>query len=121
MAKKDLSKLVGGIIGDTPTQETKGRGDLDHGVAEAMGITPDMEAQLNALRRQNTGRPRGTGRKEKSNEIRATFVVDPDLVRKVKYISLAEGRLHKDVIGEALSRYISEWEEQNGTINLPKL
>nr|CDL65541.1 unnamed protein product [uncultured bacterium] len=127
--KKDLANLVGGIIGkdkeETPvlpnneptgTQET----DLPSEVVETLEVTPEMEDRLNALRRAKVGRPTGTGRKEPKNETRATFIVNPEQVRKIKYISLAEGRLHKDVIGDALARYIEEWESRNGIINLPK-
>lgn len=133
MAKKqiNLSSIVGGIVGtdkaETPVLPTAKpttaptSTDLDPEVVEAMQITPDMEDRLNALRKSNVGRPKGTGRKEPRIETRATFVVNPEQVRKIKYISLAEGRLHKDVIGDALSRYIDEWELRNGVINLPKI
>ena len=50
----------------------------------------------------------------------STFIVDPDLVRKVKYISLVEGILLKDVISEALNNYVDAWEEKNKKIRLPK-
>lgn len=134
MAKKDLAKLVGGLIG-TPTseqitesstpaqteQDSPRETDLDHARAEALQITPEMEEQLNARRRERTGRPKGTGRKDKPVETRATFVVNPVYVRKLKYIALAEQRLHKEIVAEALDRYISEWERQNGIIKLPNL
>ena len=57
---------------------------------------------------------------KKPQEIRATFIVDPDLVRKVKYISLVEGILLKDVISQALNNYVDAWEEKNKKIRLPK-
>lgn len=65
-----------------------------------------MKSKLEAKRRENVGRPKkGELAKsaKKPQEIRATFIVDPDLLRKVKYISLVEGILLKDVISEALS------------------
>ena len=69
--------------------------------------TEQMKSKLEAKRRENVGRPKkGETAKsaKKPQEIRATFIVDPDLVRKVKYISLVEGILLKDVISEALNR-----------------
>lgn len=99
----------------TPTETPAQQADLD-----AMGITPEMEEQLKDYRNSHrTGRPRGTGRKETNPyEGRATFVVDTRQIRKLKYISLKESRLHKDVISEALARYIDEWESKNGIINI---
>ena len=85
--------------------------------------TEQMKSKLEAKRRENVGRPKkGEPAKsvKKAQEIRATFIVDPDLVRKVKYISLVEGILLKDVISEALNNYVDIWEEKNKKIRLPK-
>ena len=85
--------------------------------------TEQMKSKLEAKRRENVGRPKkGEPAKsaKKPQEIRATFIVDPDLVRKVKYISLVEGILLKDVISQALNNYVDAWEEKNKKIRLPK-
>ena len=85
--------------------------------------TEKIKSKLEAKRRENVGRPKkGEPAKntKKSQEIRATFIVDPDLLRKVKYISLVEGILLKDVISEALNNYVDVWEEKNKKIRLPK-
>lgn len=89
----------------------------------ATAFTEKMKSKLEAKRRENVGRPKkGEPSKsaKKPQEIRATFIVDPDLVRKVKYISLVEGILLKDVISEALNNYVDVWEEKNKKIRLPK-
>ena len=86
-------------------------------------ISRKVKSKLEAKRRENVGRPKkGEAGKsaKKPQEIRATFIVDPDLVRKVKYISLVEGILLKDVISEALNNYVDIWEEKNKKIRLPK-
>lgn len=91
--------------------------------ATEMEATDKMKSKLEAKRRENVGRPKkGETAKsvKKPQEIRATFIVDPDLVRKVKYISLVEGILLKDVISEALNNYVDAWEEKNKKIRLPK-
>lgn len=88
-----------------------------------MAATEQMKSKLEAKRRENVGRPKkGESAKsaKKPQEIRATFIVDSDLVRKVKYISLVEGILLKDVISEALNNYVDIWEEKNKKIRLPK-
>ena len=91
--------------------------------ATETAATEQMKSKLEAKRRENVGRPKkGETAKsaKKPQEIRATFIVDPDLVRKVKYISLVEGILLKDVISEALNNYGDDWEEKNKKIRLPK-
>ena len=85
--------------------------------------TEQMKSKLEAKRRENVGRPKkGETSKsaKKPQEIRATFIVDPDLLQKVKYISLVEGILLKDVISEALNNYVDKWETDNRKIRLPK-
>ena len=85
--------------------------------------TEQMKSKLEAKRRENVGRPKkGESAKsaKKPQEIRATFIVDPDLLQKVKYISLVEGALLKDVISEALNNYVDKWETDNRKIRLPK-
>lgn len=86
--------------------------------------TEQMKSRLEAKRKENVGRPKkGEAAKiaKKSQEVRATFIVDADLLRKVKYISLVEGLLLKDVIAEALNAYVNKWEEVNRKIRLPKV
>ena len=88
-----------------------------------MEATDKMKSKLEAKRRENVGRPKkGETAKsgKKPHEIRATFIVDPDLLQKVKYISLVEGALLKDVISEALNNYVDKWETDNRKIRLPK-
>ena len=96
MAKKDLAGLVGGIIGK-PANAT-------HKAAHSI---PAATEKNNA------------GEKTKAAEIRATFVCDPEQIRKLKYIGLASGRLHKDIVAEAFADYIGRWEAVHGEIVLP--
>lgn len=58
---------------------------------------------------------------EKPTEIRATFIVSPNLVRKLKLIGMLENRKHKDVINEALSVFISKWESEHPTVDLMQI
>lgn len=119
MAKKNLASLMNGIMGDTKPSEPEIPviGQPESAAAE---VTEEMKANLEANRRRNVGRPRKGESGSKNNEVRATFIVDPELIRKVKYISLVESSLLKDVISEALTSYIEAWESENGKIRLPK-
>lgn len=119
MAKKNLASLMNGIMGEArPTEPAAPT--IEQSEATAAEVTEEMKANLEANRRRNVGRPRKGESSSKTNEVRATFIVDPEMIRKVKYISLVEGSLLKDVISEALIFYIEAWESENGKIRLPK-
>lgn len=95
MAKRDLSSLVNGIIGnDNATQNNS--------------PNPDMK--------RSVGRPKKDSSKE---EVRATFVGDKNIMRKLKFIAVADDCLLKDIINKSFEKYIVEWEKERGEINLP--
>ena len=120
MAKKNKASLMSGIMGDVKPQtpEVSSVTTQEVPVSE---ITDEMKDNLEAKRRRNVGRPRKGETGKQTNEVRATFIVDPEIVRKLKYVSLAEGTLLKDVIAEALNSYLESWESENGKIWLPKV
>ena len=147
MAKKNLTLLMDGFIGETQissatqqqsiqgksvaqeeSQDAKPQNNEVNHVKETLSVetetTEQMKSRLEAMRKENVGRPKkgeATKIAKKSQEVRATFIVDADLLRKVKYISLVEGLLLKDVIAEALNAYVNKWEEVNRKIRLPKV
>lgn len=116
MAKKNIASLMNGIMGASkpvvPEVSSEKRQEVS--VSE---VTDEMKDSLEAKRRQNVGRPRKGESGAKTNEVRATFIVDPEVVR----ISLVESNLLKNVISEALSSFIESWESENGKIRLPKV
>lgn len=130
MAKKDRLKSLIGAITESPIQEqpqeevtasTMGEDRVPTELVQELGISPEMEEQLNEVRRAKVGRPKGrkNGNPNPRGD-RATFVVDKEITRKLKYIALMETKLYKDIVSEALSSYIERWESENGVINLPK-
>lgn len=132
MAKKDRLKSLIGAITESPIQEqpqpqeevtasTMGEDRVPTELVQDLGISPEMEEQLNEVRRAKVGRPKGrkNGNPNPRGD-RATFVVDKEITRKLKYIALMETKLYKDIVSEALSSYIERWESENGVINLPK-
>ena len=132
MAKKDRLKNLIGAIKETPTQEqpqeevkastglSEDRQPLPSELVQELGISPEMEEKLNEVRLSKRGRPKGRGNGHPNRENRATFIVDKDVTRKLKYIALMETQTYKTIVGEALQAYIDRWESENGTINLPK-
>lgn len=111
MAKKNLASLMDGILGDSNTN--------DETTAKAPQITESMNADLQTKRYEKVGRPRKNEEKVASKDIRATIIADSDVMRKIKYISVVDGILIKDVIGDALQKKIEDWETENGKIKFP--
>lgn len=95
MAKKNLSSLVSGIIGnENPTSEN----NLQN---------PKV----------NTTRPVGRPKKESTSElIRTTIVVEKQLIRKLKMIAASDDLNLQTAIGAALEMYIKQWESENGKL-----
>lgn len=119
--KKDIASLVSEIAGREPVilPREDEQGNLPTETATALHVDSDLEEKLNKVRRAKVGRPKKYDEAERrERENRATFIVSKELVRKVKYISLMDSRLVKDVIADALNGYITEWETKNGVINL---
>lgn len=119
MAKNKLASLMDGIMGDPKPARPIESDVKPQEPAQVSEITSEMVERLEAKRRRNVGRPRKGEEAIKSNEIRATFIVDSELVRKMKYISLANCELLKDVVDRAFKIYIETWETKNGKIRLP--
>lgn len=115
MAKKNVSALLSGIIGTEEPEPISNPVETEptESVPEpAEAETPAVEAP-----KRSVGRPRKDPKK--TEEIRATFIIDPEHIRKMKYISLIEDKLLKEILGEALEAYINAWESANGKIRLP--
>lgn len=122
MGKKNLASLMNGIMGEPNQKVVKSDNQIIEPVTEpeSSEVTEEMKENLETKRYRNVGRPKKGTNTPKKEETRATFIVDPELIRKLKYISLVESSLLKDIISEALTGYINEWEEENGKIRLPK-
>jgi len=57
----------------------------------------------------------------KENETRATFIVNEDLLEKVKAIAYWERLLFKEVINKALEETVAKYEKKSGAIKpIPK-
>ena len=54
----------------------------------------------------------------KAGEARTTVILNKELVKKVKYIALAEGSSIKDKVTEGLTSIGEQWESVNGAINI---
>lgn len=125
MANKNLASLMSGFMGEANDNTESANEIIDTRVEvkveETQAPISAPEVKETPKSKRGPGRPKKSEKDAAGNEIRATFIVNESLLRKLKYISLAEGGLIKDVLNEALVNHIDAWEAENGKIRLPKI
>lgn len=98
MSKKDFTGGLNSLLGDQPEKPKRGRP-----VTQTKEITKSSQE--------------GT----KDNETRATFIVNEDLLEKLKAIAYWDRVLIKDVVNTALQETVAKYEKKNGDIKpIPK-
>lgn len=93
MSKKDFTGGLNSLLGDQPEKPKRGRP-----VTQTKEITKSSQE----------------GTKEK--ETRATFIVNEELLDKLKAIAYWDRVLIKDVVNTALQDIVDKYEEKNGVI-----
>lgn len=97
MSKKDFTGGLNSLLGDNPKPK-RGR--------------PKTSTRVVTKSSQE-----GT----KENETRATFILNEELLEKVKAIAYWDRVLIKDVVNTALQEIVTKYEEKNGDIKpIPK-
>lgn len=104
MAKRKFS-LMGEVQGAPPTN----------------GESSVEEPKENSSISRGRGKDKSKDRADSPAEVRATFIVSPMLVRKLKLIGTLENRKHKDIVGAALSEYIERWEKRHPAVSLDEI
>lgn len=98
MSKKDFTGGLNSLLGEQPDSPKRGRP-----VTQTKEITKSSQE--------------GT----KDNETRATFIVNEDLLEKLKAIAYWDRVLIKDVVNTALQEIVVKYEKKNGDIKpIPK-
>jgi len=98
MSKKNFTGGLNSLLGDQPEKPKRGRP-----VTQTKEITKSSQE--------------GT----KENETRATFIINEELLDKLKAIAYWDRVLIKDVINTALQEAVTKYEKKNGDIKpIPK-
>ena len=95
-AKKSFSGGLNSLLGDTKAPE------------QVQAV-----AEPKALKKEIT-KTSQIGTKE--NETRATFIVNQELLEKMKSLAYWDRVLIKDIINQALEEHITRYEKKNGEI-----
>lgn len=98
MSKKNFTGGLNSLLGDKPEKPKRGRP-----VTQTKEITKSSQE--------------GT----KENETRATFIINEELLDKLKAIAYWDRVLIKDVVNTALQETVAKYEKKNGEIKpIPK-
>jgi len=98
MAKKNFTGGLNSLLGDQPEKPKRGRP-----VTQSKEITKSSQE--------------GT----KENETRATFIINEELLEKLKAIAYWDRKLIKEVVDTALQDRVDKYEKKNGDIKpIPK-
>ena len=98
MSKKNFTGGLNSLLGDQPEKPKRGRP-----VTQTKEITKSSQE--------------GT----KENETRATFIINEELLDKLKAIAYWDRVLIKDVVNTALRETVAKYEKKNGEIKpIPK-
>lgn len=98
MSKKNFTGGLNSLMGEQPEKTKRGRP-----VTQTKEITKSSQE--------------GT----KENETRATFIINEELLDKLKAIAYWDRILIKDVLNTALGEYITKYKKNNGDIKpIPK-
>jgi len=111
MSKKNFTGGLNSLLGEKPKTKITKKG--------AMDFIKDMESQI-----KKVGRPvtqfkeitKSSQRGTKENETRATFIVNEELLEKLKAIAYWDRLLIKDLINTAFEETISKHEKKHGNI-----
>ena len=95
MSKKNFTGGLNSLLGDQPEKPKKGRP-----ITQTKEITKSSQE--------------GT----KENETRATFIVNEELLEKLKAVAYWERRMIKEVIASALEETVAKYEKKNGPVEL---
>jgi len=95
MSKKNFTGGLNSLLGDLPEKPKKGRP-----VTQTKEITKSSQE--------------GT----KENETRATFIVNEELLEKLKAVAYWERRMIKEVIASAMEETVDKYEKKNGPVKL---
>jgi hypothetical protein len=100
MAKKNFSGGLNSLLGDTKeTQKPK---------AEEAPAVAEPKAKKEITKTSQIG--------TKAKETRATFIVNEDLLEKMKSIAYWDRVLIKDIINQAFEEHITRYEKKNGAV-----
>ena len=89
--------------------------DFTGGLSSLLGEQKE-KPKLGRPKTQNKKITKSSQEGTKENETRATFIVNEELLEKLKAIAYWDRLLIKEVVATALEQAVTKYEKENGTI-----
>jgi hypothetical protein len=122
MAKKGFTKGLDLLLGGAPEQVTRAIQQEDIAPAQETSTLEDDNVTVEELakgyaKKETRGRKRNP-RPQDINlvEVRKTFILRQDLVKKLGWIAYWERRQVKDIANEMVQGYIDQYEAEHGQV-----
>ena len=124
MSKKSFTGGLNSLLGE----ETPGKGE-ELTLEKAKAFISELTKLTEETEKPKRGRPqtifkeitKSSQEGTKENETRATFILNEDLLEKLKAIAYWDRLLIKEVITNALQEAVDRYEKKNGSIKpIPK-
>jgi len=113
MSKKNFTGGLNSLLGEKPTAK-KNTKELNQ--ENALKYLKELNKKVGRPVTQTKEITKSSQEGTKENETRATFIVNEDLLEKLKAIAYWDRLLIKDVINTAFEETISKHEKRHGTI-----
>lgn len=120
MSKKDFKGGLNSLLGENKEELTIEKAKIFVDKLSELTEKPDRPRRgrpVTQTKRITKSSQEGT----KENETRATFIINEDLLEKLKAIAYWDRVLIKDVINSALQDIVAKYEKNNGELKaIPK-
>jgi hypothetical protein len=117
MSKKDFTGGLNSLFGEQPEKPKRKRFDTEIEGEEDSPTLVKRGRPVTQFKEITKSSQKGT----LENETRATFIINEDLLEKLKAIAYWDRLLIKDVINTALQETVAKYEKKSGAIKpIPK-
>jgi hypothetical protein len=117
MSKKEFTGGLNSLLGDQPEKAKRKRFDTEIDGEEDSPTLVKRGRPVTQFKEITKSSQKGTI----ENETRATFIINEDLLEKLKAIAYWERLLIKDVVNTALQEIVAKYEKKSGAIKpIPK-
>ena len=112
MSKKNFKGGLNSLLGDQPKKKELNKENALEYVKELSKLTKKVGRPVTQTKEITKSSQEGT----KENETRATFIINEELLDKLKAIAYWDRILIKEVINKALEEAVAKHEKKNGDI-----
>ena len=116
MSKKTFTGGLNSLLGESKPKDLAEKRKAISGKFKKLNRVLEQELKIGRPKTQFKEITKSSQEGTKENETRATFIVNEELLEKVKAIAYWDRVLFKDVINSALEDAVGKYEKKNGKV-----